>query len=233
MIKDWLLDFPSIRTWVTNKNNRKKYSFSSELVRLQQKFQDFTMCQEFKYLPNLKLVEKHDQIKGCVVECGTWKGGMIAGIAELLNQQNRTYYLFDSFEGLPDVTTRDGEKASDWQKENDHNCQADEDFANRAMEISGATSYFIHKGWFKDTLPHFDPKEPIAILRLDGDWYDSTMECLDHLYDKVANGGIIIIDDYFAWEGCAKAIHDFLSKRDSLTRVREYMDTVAYLIKQD
>src|SRR5208282_2916526 len=68
------------------------------------------------------------------------------------------------------------------------------------------------KGWFKDTLPSA-PIEQLAILRLDGDMYESTMEALTALYDKVSAGGFVIVDDYGCIEGCRKAVHDFRDAR--------------------
>ena len=63
------------------------------------------------------------------------------------------------------------------------------------------------KGWFKDTLPAA-PIERLAVLRLDGDMYESTIQALDALYDKLSPGGFVIIDDYML-PPCAKAVHDF------------------------
>ena len=68
------------------------------------------------------------------------------------------------------------------------------------------------KGWFKDTLPAA-PVERLAVLRLDGDMYESTMDALTALYDKVSAGGYVIIDDYGCIEGCRKAVHDFRDAR--------------------
>ena len=55
---------------------------------------------------------------------------------------------------------------------------------------------------------------PIAILRLDADWYESTKCALENLYDNVVSGGYIVIDDYMYWEGCRKAVDEFLAKKD-------------------
>jgi O-methyltransferase len=63
------------------------------------------------------------------------------------------------------------------------------------MRLSSARKYEIVKGWVNDTLPSFVPPCPIAILRLDGDWYESTLLALETLFKYVAHDGIVIIDD--------------------------------------
>ncbi len=68
------------------------------------------------------------------------------------------------------------------------------------------------KGWFADTLPNAKIKQ-LAILRLDGDMYSSTMDSLKNLYDKVSVGGYVIVDDYHDWPSCRKAVTDFLSMK--------------------
>jgi hypothetical protein len=91
----------------------------------------------------------------------------------------------------------------------------------------------IHKGWFNDTVPLFANKlTPIAILRLDGDFYESTKLCLAHLYKNVVPGGFVIIDDYGSWQGCRVATNEFLQslpQRPFLIRVNE---SCYYFIKQ-
>ena len=88
------------------------------------------------------------------------------------------------------------------------------------------------KGWFDNTIPGFNKINSIALLRLDADWYDSTMVCLKHFYPKVAENGIILIDDYYTWMGCSRAVHDYLSSVKSASRVFRSPAGVAYLIKQ-
>jgi O-methyltransferase len=87
------------------------------------------------------------------------------------------------------------------------------------------------KGWFQDTVPKLALPEPIALLRLDGDWYESTMDCLLGLYDRVAPLGVIVLDDYHFWEGCTRAVHDFLSRRQLVARIRGSPHGVAYILK--
>lgn len=192
------------------------------------------MVPQHLYIINLELTKKYSAIPGDIVECGTWKGGMIAGMAKLLGN-SRHYYLFDSFEGLPDAKEIDGEAAIRWQsdKTSKHyhdNCSATEQDAYMAMKKAGITNPSIIKGWFMDSLPHVTFEKGIAILRMDADWYDSTLEILSHLFTKVNPGGIIIIDDYYTWDGCAKAVHDYLSQHKGTERIRSHHG-VCYIIK--
>jgi len=196
-------------------------------------FADLTMIPERAYVRNLRIALTVADVDGCVVECGTWKGGMLGGIGVLLGPE-RQYFGFDSFEGLPPVTELDGTRAATWQGNTTSpgyfdNCSAEQRFAEEAMRRAHVTDSTIVKGWFEDTLPATDIP-PIALLRLDGDWYDSTMTCLEQLAARVVHGGIIVIDDYFAWEGCAKAVHDYLSRTGSNDRIVTY-GGVCYIMR--
>ena len=213
----------------------RTHDYEEKAISLYRKYNDFTMVPEAIFVDNLKLIYKFQDLNGCLVECGVWRGGMSAAISETL--PNRKTYLFDSFEGLPDAQDIDGEAAKDWQQNinSPHfydNCKAEMEFAKTAMNKS-KSNYSLVKGWFKDTLPNFDFNEPIAVLRLDGDWYESTMDCLIHLFPKVVDGGLIILDDYYTWDGCSRATHDFLSKNSSKSRLHETNMGVAYIIKRD
>jgi O-methyltransferase len=186
-------------------------------------FKDFTMIVSGIFAANLAIAEEARSVPGCVVECGVWRGGMTAGLVAVLGK-DRKYYLLDSFEGLPPAQPIDGPAAIAWQQNTSapeyfDNCSAGPEFAQTAMMKAGAKRFELVRGFFNDTLPTFDP-EPIALLRLDGDWYDSTIECLNHLFDRVVPGGIIILDDYYTWDGCARALHDFLSSNKAVERIQ-------------
>jgi O-methyltransferase len=192
------------------------------------------MVPEVLYIDNLELVSQIRDRPGDVVECGVWRGGMSAGIAELLGN-DRKYWLFDSFEGLPPAQEIDGAAAIDYQNDPEgewyfNNCAAEESYARQAMQLAGRDHVEIVKGWFKDTVCHAGVGA-IALLRLDGDWYESTRTCLEAFYPKVVEGGMVIIDDYHTWDGCAKAVHDYLSHRSIADRIRESRNGNAYIIK--
>jgi O-methyltransferase len=194
----------------------------------------YTMIPRETYFDNLQLAEQVAHIPGCVVECGVWRGGMIAGLVSVLGPSRR-YYLFDSFAGLPPATEIDGPAALAWQKNPDgqhyhDNCSAAPHHAEQAMRLAGAQSYTLVPGWFNTTVPTFVPPEPIALLRLDGDWYDSTLTCLEGLFHHLAPGGLLLIDDYYTWDGCSRAVHDFLSRTHATERIASF-NTVCYIRK--
>ena len=170
----------------------------------------------------------HD-IPGDFVECGVWRGGASFLMAELLRSagvQNRKVWLFDSFDGLPPPTTIDGPAAIDYAERTDSpsyfdNCRASLDQVQQAAAELGLASYteFV-KGWFDETLPaHRARIGPIALLRIDCDWYSSVRCCLDNLYDQVSKRGFVVLDDYYTWDGCAAAVHEFLGRRGLPNRI--------------
>ena len=110
---------------------------------------DFTMIPEWIFCQNLALAELARDVPGCVVECGVWRGGMSAGLCTVLGR-HRTYFLFDSFQGLPAAKEIDGPAALKWQADKTSpfyydNCTAEPDWAKRAMEFVGATRYELNR----------------------------------------------------------------------------------------
>jgi O-methyltransferase len=200
-----------------------------------EKFRDYTMIPRSHFIANLELAARCKHLPGCVVECGVWRGGMIAGMASILGPQ-RQYVLFDSFQGLPPAKSIDGAAAISWQEDTTspeyrENCAAPRSYSESAMKLAGAASVRIVEGWFNKTIPKFEPDEPIAVLRLDADWYESTMVCLTHLFDKVVQNGLIIIDDYHTWDGCSRAVHKYLSMTSATERISEY-ERLCYMVKR-
>lgn len=203
-------------------------------LMIYRRYRDFTMATPYIFARNLALCATRAPASGCIVECGVWRGGMSAGMADVL--PGRLHFLFDSFEGLPPAQDIDGEAALSWQKDTSSanyydNCRAERGYAERAMQMSGAKCFKLVQGWFRDTLVGFTPEEPIAVLRLDGDWYESTLQCLTALYPHVVPGGLVIIDDYFTWDGCSRAVHDYLSRTRALERI-EGGDNVCFIVKK-
>jgi O-methyltransferase len=199
------------------------------------KYAAFTMIPAAAFRENLALARPAALLEGDLVECGTWRGGMLAAIAELVGA-GRLCVGFDSFEGLPPAQEIDGSAAQTWQTDTAgenyfDNCRASEAEFRAAMALAGA-AYRVERGWFDDTVPRYASEQrPMALLRLDGDWYESTMVCLEHLFPLVVDGGIVIIDDYHTWDGCTRAVHDYLSRVGSTTRIRQGVNGVCVLKK--
>jgi O-methyltransferase len=207
------------------------------LWRTQAEFAGATMIPPVVYVDNLRLARQVQEIPGAIVECGVWRGGMAAGIARTLGPE-RDYVLFDSFEGLPPAHEVDGPAALAWQRDTGSpqyfdNCKAEMSAASSSMRAAGISRPDLRKGWFKETVPLFaSTRTPIALLRLDGDWYESTMTCLQSLFPLVVDGGIVIIDDYGTWDGCTRAVHAYLAQHDRPEAIRHSGDGVAFLRKR-
>lgn len=163
----------------------------------------------------------HAGVAGAFVECGVAQGGCAALLASVARgDSNRHCWFFDSYEGLPDPTDDDfsaGETGKHIRPLPKGSCLGTiEQVSDLLFNKFGFSRNRISlvKGWFQDTLgPSREQVGTIALLRVDGDWYESTMCCLEQLYDQVAEGGQIIIDDYCSCYGARKATDEFLEQR--------------------
>lgn len=155
-----------------------------------------------------------DNVKGDLLEAGCWRGGvgiLMKAILNLNDIRDRQVILADSFEGMPGPKFKgDGADLS-----NQSYLRASLDEVKRNFDRFGLfdENVIFIKGFFEHTLRDATVNK-IAVLRADGDLYHSTMDILENLYPKVEPGGFVIIDDYFSWEPCRKAVTDYLNKRD-------------------
>ena len=154
-----------------------------------------------------------NQIPGDFIETGVWRGGLtilMRACLKAYGDTTRKVWVADSFEGLPKPTNKE-DKPYDLSS-----------FSFLAVSLEEVKTHFARygllddqvqflKGWFKDTLPKA-PIESLAILRMDGDYYSSTMDALNNLYPKLSVGGYVIVDDYGAVPVCAQAVHEFREK---------------------
>lgn len=181
-----------------------------------------------------------NSVEGDFVETGTWKGGcsivMRAVNVVLGGIDDRKNWLFDTFEGLPTFDKRDRAIEAVSRKpmdpEGSYKFQGGvATVKNHFLRILGDNfkNLEFRPGLFKDTLPSANITK-IAVLRLDGDMYSSTMDVLDVLYDKVVSGGYVIIDDYGHWPQCQKAIHDFFDTKRGIdvAKLLKKVDYTAY-----
>ncbi|WP_373537653.1 TylF/MycF/NovP-related O-methyltransferase [Microcoleus sp.] len=158
-----------------------------------------------------------EDLPGNFVECGTCKGGSAALIAFVIkhySRRPRVLYAFDTFEGMPAPTEIDrhqGIPANLTDFGEGTLKAAISENLDKICELLQVRNVVVPvKGLFAQTLPKYKSAiGNIAFLHADGDWYESTMEIFNTLYDSVIANGLIQVDDYGHWEGCKQAIHDF------------------------
>jgi hypothetical protein len=153
-----------------------------------------------------------NQVPGDFIETGAWRGGttiFMRAILKVHGVTDRKVWVADSFEGLP--VPKDENDGWDLSQVDYLKVSLEQVRAN--FEKFGLLDNQVEflKGWFCDTLPKA-PIEKLAILRLDGDMYSSTMDSLQNLYPKVSEGGYVIVDDYYSWPACQQAVTDFLTQ---------------------
>ena len=166
-----------------------------------------------------------NNIPGDFVECGVWKGGSALLIAQMLSDKNivdRKVILYDTYEGMSEPTEQDknivGEPAASLLQESSIEiqdsiwCYSSFEEVKHNLSLSGLLPECIImiKGKVEDTIPSQLPTKSISLLRLDTDWYESTKHELNYLYPLLNKNGILIIDDYGHWEGCRKAVDEYV-----------------------
>lgn len=159
-------------------------------------------------------------VPGDIIETGAWRGGTAIFMRALLGVygvRDRKVWVADSFEGLPAPTS--GDDGDDLSRVGHLKVSLEQVRANFARFglLDGQVEFL--KGWFCDTLPDA-PIGRLAILRLDGDLYSSTMDALRNLHHKVSKGGFVIVDDYGAWPACKRAVTDFLAENSLRPEIR-------------
>ena len=163
-------------------------------------------------------------LPGAIVECGVWRGGSMLAVAKTLLRlgvANRHLFLFDTFEGMSAPTDHDvafnGQSAADALRSGGPgdlvHANAPLDRVREALRSSGYDLDHVHfvQGMVEDTLPDAAPDE-IALLRLDTDWYESTRHELNHLYPRLVDAGVLIIDDYGHWQGARRAVDEYFAE---------------------
>jgi len=157
-----------------------------------------------------------NKIAGDFIETGVWRGGaciMARAVFKAYQVTDRRVWVADSFCGLP----RPNPKYSADTGDQHHSYQQlaislEEVKSNFAKYDLLDDQVIFLQGWFSETLPKA-PIQQLAVLRLDGDMYESTMDGLLNLYDKVSPGGFVIVDDFGAVAACQRAILEFRSQR--------------------
>lgn len=191
--------------------------------------QPYTLCSRVRLENLAKLANQvnRQNIPGDFVECGTYKGGSAALLSRFLNLE-RHLWLYDSFQGMPSTSAKDGENAAEWVGK----CVADISDLQEALGHVSAPLEQCHikPGWFKETFQEELP-EQVALLHCDADWYESVFLVLNTFYDRIPKGGCIILDDFGYWEGCREAFYDFCGQRNEKPLLERIGSTQAYWIK--
>lgn len=170
------------------------------------------------------------QIEGDIVEFGLALGGSAIVLAKIASQAGRVFHGFDVFGMIPPPSSdKDDEKSKE---------RYEVIASGQSKGVKGATYYgyrpnlydevcasfgryglpvdgehvVLHKGLFEDTVPLYR-SEKIAFAHIDCDWYDPVKFCLESIENRVALGGVIILDDYYTYGGCRTATHEFLARR--------------------
>lgn len=152
-------------------------------------------------------------VPGDFIETGVWRGGVPIFMRAMLaayGVTDRIVWLADSFAGLPPPTPEKYPEDAGYPFHEIEELRVSLEQVQSHFDRYGLLDDRVRflKGWFRDTLPEA-PIESLAILRLDGDLYESTMDGLVHLYPKVSEGGYVIVDDYGALPACSRAVHDY------------------------
>jgi len=172
-----------------------------------------------------------NKIEGDFVECGVWRGGSIIAVLKTLESANsfeREIYLYDTFEGMTKPINVDRSFLGSSAVDVLHKSRIGRRTQHQAGVIAYSTLSDVRTGIEETNYPsnkiHYivgdvietlksSSHKKIALLRLDTDWYESTKTELEHLWDSVSSGGIVILDDYDYWQGARKAVDEFFYER--------------------
>jgi O-methyltransferase len=224
--------------WALAKNNLQLARKIPYDAKAREEGRDWPLLAEtmvgLKRLDNLQACVEdviQNNVPGDLIETGVWRGGstiFMRAILKAYGVTDRSVWVADSFQGLPPP---DPEKypadAGDKLSQATFLCVSLEQ-VKANFEKYGLLDEQVRflKGWFKDTLPRA-PIKQLAVMRLDGDMYESTMESLTALYPKLSANGYIIIDDYIL-EACRQAVLDFRASRGITDEIKDIDGTGVY-----
>jgi O-methyltransferase len=171
-----------------------------------------------------------EDVPGDLIETGVWRGGASIYMKAVLHAHgvgDRAVYACDSFEGLPPPDPRyPADRGSRWHRKTPLKVSLEEVRANFERYRLLDDNVKLVKGWFRDTLPGLGDRR-WALIRLDGDMYESTLDALENLYPRLSPGGFVIVDDYEI-DACRRAVHDYRERHGIDEPIREIDWTGVY-----
>jgi O-methyltransferase len=219
--------------------------FSEEDIAVARRVERFTatsLARVCSLIRAVRYIVRH-RIDGDFVECGVWRGGSMMAIALTLIDEgvyDRDLYLFDTFDGMSAPTDKDraaggisaAEMLAATPKESGELwCLAGLDEVKANLASTGYPDDRIHyvRGRVEETLPCPNPSQ-ISLLRLDTDWYESTLHELNHLYPRLRAGGVLVIDDYGDWEGAREAVDEYVRSHPEYPILLNVIDETGRLV---
>ena len=204
------------------------FDMDEEFKEIHKRAQPYSMVSPERLYATYQAIKyaEANNIEGDVVECGVWKGGNSMVMAMTLlscNSQHRNIYLYDTFEGMvepgeKDIDFKGQHSRGVWQKHQSSDvnewCYSPLEDVKQNMASTAYPKENVHfiKGKVEDTIPAEIP-DKIAVLRLDTDWYDSTVHELEHLFPRLADNGVLLIDDYGHWKGQKEAVDAYFADK--------------------
>jgi hypothetical protein len=221
----------------------KTYKYDNEEFNmLMGQISDYTMLSQERLYSLFTLARDAclSGLDGNFVECGVARGGSSALLAAIIKKYSNTPRLLfacDTFEGMPAPTADDshGGIAADDTGWGTGTCAGPVESLMEACGKLGVADLVVPvKGYFQETLPESKRRiGKIALLHMDGDWYESTKAILDNLYDSVVDQGFIQVDDYGHWAGCRKAVDEFQNKENVKFDIHKIDGTGVWFTKTD
>jgi len=158
-----------------------------------------------------------NDVPGDLIETGVWRGGvsiLMRAVVKAYGVNGRTVWVADSFAGLPPPNVEQYPQDKDIPYHTFNELVVSLEQVKHNFELYDLLDEQVRflKGWFKDTLATA-PIDSLAVMRLDGDMYESTMDALSALYPKLSDGGFVIIDDYGGLPACRQAVHDYRERK--------------------
>ena len=166
-----------------------------------------------------------NNVPGDLLEAGVWRGGatiFMRACLQVNNISDRNVWVADSFEGMPAPNAKQYSSDKGYDLSSCEYLMATVEEVKANFERFGLLDEQVKflKGWFNKSLPSA-PISKLALLRVDADLYESTIDALSSLHNKVQQGGYVIIDDYYSWPPCRKAVDDFRSKLSTISELKE------------